>query len=470
MRVVYVMSDSMRRDHVSAYAHPPWGEIRTPNLEAFASRAAVFENAYIGSYPTIPNRRDTLLGTGDKGLPFNRWKALDDDELTFPRYLEESGVPSMLITDTRNNVTRSINLYKDFTAWTVNRGQEGDRCWLDENVPLNFSVPAHLVRYTEKIWHQILVNRVGRRVEIDWFAPGTYRIAMEWLEQNYHRKDFFLWVDTFDPHEPWDPPQHYIDMYDPGYEGRIFEAPTYGLRKKMGITDRELQHIRARYAGEVTMVDTWFGRLIDTLDRLGILEDTTVIHTSDHGTCFDGPGDFGLLQKARAVGADGMLMSAGRPVKQPVQCFPLSPNVARIPLMIKLPGMTEQKRIRSIVQPWDITATLFDLYSLPSPDRVIGRSVLPLIEAEREQSRDTAVVGAISKSLAGMAQAMTEKWCYAMWRGTRDPALYDLESDIESSRNLVGEMPQKAEELQGKILSFFEQQNMSEEYIAGYRK
>jgi hypothetical protein len=159
----------------------------------------------------------------------------------------------MLITDTQNNVV-GLNLFRDYGAWMVNRGQEADRCWMDDSVKLEFAVPPHLIRYKAEVWHQVLVNRAHRKEETDWFAPGTYSLALKWLEQNHRRKDFFLWIDTFDPHEPWDPPKHYLDRYDPGYEGRVFEAPTYGVRKQMRITDRELQHIRARYAAEVTMV------------------------------------------------------------------------------------------------------------------------------------------------------------------------------------------------------------------------
>jgi len=132
MRVIYVMADSMRRDHVSVYGTPPWGPIQTPSLEQFAASAAVFDNAYIGSFPTVPNRRDTLLGRGDKGLPFNRWRGLDPDEVTFPAMLRERGVPSMLITDTQNNVNAPQNLQRDYSAWALNRGQEADRCWLDD--------------------------------------------------------------------------------------------------------------------------------------------------------------------------------------------------------------------------------------------------------------------------------------------------------------------------------------------------
>jgi arylsulfatase A-like enzyme len=96
MHVIFVLADSLRRDHVSVYGAPPWGPIHTPSLARFAESAAVFKRACIGSFPTVPNRRDTLLGRGDKGMPFNRWKGLDPDEPTFLKLLSAKGVPSLL--------------------------------------------------------------------------------------------------------------------------------------------------------------------------------------------------------------------------------------------------------------------------------------------------------------------------------------------------------------------------------------
>ena len=84
MKVIYMMADTFRRDHVGAYGNA-W--IRTPNLDRLAARSAVFDNAYIGSFPTVPNRRDTLLGRGDLGLPFNRWKGFERSEVTLPERL-----------------------------------------------------------------------------------------------------------------------------------------------------------------------------------------------------------------------------------------------------------------------------------------------------------------------------------------------------------------------------------------------
>lgn len=461
MKVIYLMADTFRRDHLGAYGND-W--IHTPYLDRLAEESVLFENAYIGSFPTVPNRRDTLLGQGDQGLPFNRWKALEPDEVTFPLRLAEKKIPSQLITDTQNNVTKTINLYRDYTAWTLNRGQEGDPHWLDDGVPLEFPVPPELIRYRAEWWHQILMNRAHRRVETDWFAPGTYELAIQWLERNYTRKDFFLWVDTFDPHEPWDPPQYYIDLYDPGYKGRVFEAPTYGLRKEMGITDAELKQIRARYAGEVTMVDTCVGRLLAALEKLDILDDTLLIFTSDHGTQFDYPGEGGLLQKANTLGADGMCMSAGRPMKKPLRYFPLYPSVARVPLLLRLPGTGRKQRVGALVQPWDLTATILDAFGINRPKEFLGESLLSVIEGRTTKIRDAVIVGNNT-----LAQAMTPRWIYTVWRnGVASPVLLDRKNDPLLKKDVRADHPAVVKRLHRQIVAFMERQGIVEDFIAGY--
>jgi len=462
MKVIYVMADTFRRDHMGAYGND-W--IRTPNLDKLAARSALFENAYIGSFPTIPNRRDTLLGKGDLGLPFNRWKRFEDDEVTLPERLADKKVPSMLIIDTANNVCRGMNMFKGYTAWICNRGQEGDPYWLDANVPLEFPVPPHLIRYDAERWHQVLVNRAHRKIETDWFAPGTYQMALEWLERNYQRDDFFLWIDTFDPHEPWDPPKWYTDIYDPGYKGRVFDGPTYGLRKKMGITDRELKHLRALYAGEVTMVDACMGRLMETLERLGILDDVLLVFTSDHGTMLDGPGDNGLICKPNTIGADGMVMSAGGPMKQPAQYFPIFQNVARVPLAIKLPQMTKGKRIKAAVQPWDMTATILDAFKIRPPSELIGESLLPLIDGSVKKLRDVAVCGTNA-----LAQAMADRWVYTVWQNrVREPSLIDLKCDPDAKKNVHAKNPAVVKRLHRAIVQFMAKQGLGDDFVAKYQ-
>ena len=460
MKAIFIMADTFRRDHVGAYGNK-W--IHTPHLNRVAGESVLFEGAHIGAFPTGPARRDLMLGLGDPGFPFNRWKQFEPEEVTLPERLAERKVPSMLVTDTKNMVTLGKNLYKGFTAWAFNRGQEGEPCWLDENVPLEWPVEPHLIRYPAWRWHQVLINRANRKVETDWFAPGTYKIAIEWLERNYRRKSFFLWLDTFDPHEPWDPPQHYVDLYDPGYKGRIFEAPTYGFRKALGMTKRELEQLRARYAGEVSMVDACVGRLMETLDRLGIRDEVMIVFTSDHGAYFDYPGDNGLVCKPAAVGADGMIMAGGGKHKKPQTFLPHLPGVSRIPLLIHMPGQKECRRVSQIVQPWDVTATILDAFGVASPTDALGRSLMPLIRGLKMKGREAAILGTNT-----MVQAMTRRWIYCTWHGLREPALLDMRDGPNIRKNVIARQPAVAKRLHRKVVQFMARQAIDSSVIDGF--
>ncbi len=456
MKVILIVADTFRRDHLGTYGNN-W--IHTPNIDRLAAEATVFENHYIGSFPTLPNRRDVLLGTGDKGTPFNRWRGIDDDEVTVSERLrEEQAIPSMMVTGVANSVTGGINMYKGFDAWAFNRGQEGDPCWLNDNVALEFPVEHKYIRYPAQRWHQVLINRADRRIEEDWFAPGTYRMAIQWLQQNYTRDDFFLYIDSFDPHEPWDPPKWYEHLYDSDFTGRRFDAPTYGVVDEMGYTAREVQNIRARYAGEVTMVDACVGRLLATLSQLDIYDETMIIFTSDHGAYFDYPGDGGLICKPFCVGADGMIMSAGKPTKEPMRYFPHFTGVCRIPLILRQPGQTEGQRTVAITQPWDITPTLLEAFDISKPPELWGHSLLSVATGSEQSTREAAVMG----HSATHAQAVTPRWLYAIWRGQRPKVLYDLQADPQQSKDVSSECPEVVEQLHQQIVTYLRRQGLDE--------
>jgi arylsulfatase A-like enzyme len=132
-------------------------------------------------------------------------------------------------------------------------------------------------------------------------------------------KPFLLYVDFFDPHEPWDPPRWFIDALDPGYSGEEVIYPVYGPSNYLTLD--ELEHIRALYAAEALLVDKWINRLIEKIEELGLFEDTAIIFTSDHGFYL---GEHGLVGKSIIVGG--------------YQGYaPLYEEVAHIPLIIKLP-------------------------------------------------------------------------------------------------------------------------------------
>jgi arylsulfatase A-like enzyme len=140
----------------------------------------------------------------------------------------------------------------------------------------------HYLVYGEALKaRQHLANTWDRKTEEDWFAPKVFLRATEFLEGASKRKPFFLVVDSYDPHEPWDPPEEYTTLYDDPYDGPEPFTSLYGADDYL--TERQLRRMRALYAGEVTMMDRWLGRFLGRARDLGVMENTLLVLLSDHG-------------------------------------------------------------------------------------------------------------------------------------------------------------------------------------------
>src|SRR5437016_3405846 len=126
-----------------------------------------------------------------------------------------------------------------------------------------------------------------------------------WLER-HHDKPFFLYVDTWDPHEPWDPPDYYSKLYRPDFQGPAL-YPAYAKWKDAGITKDQVDIAHAAYCGKVTMVDRWIGMLLNKLEVLGIADNTIVVFTSDHGHYF---GEHEYFGKAEWIHDPDAVLSA----------------------------------------------------------------------------------------------------------------------------------------------------------------
>ena len=96
---------------------------------------------------------------------------------------------------------------------------------------------------------------------------------------------FFLLVDEFDPHEPFDTPEPWASRYDESWDGPHLIWPPYtdGAIRKGVLTDDQARQVRAQYGAKLSMIDAWFGRLLDALDRGDLWDDTVVIVCTDHG-------------------------------------------------------------------------------------------------------------------------------------------------------------------------------------------
>ncbi len=366
MNVILIISDTFRKDHLGAYGNP-W--IHTPNLDAFARQATVFDRAYAASFPTVPNRFDVMSGRFT--FPYFAWSPLPRDAVVIGQVLAEAGWTTMMVADTPHILQSGFHFDRGFSGWEWIRGQENDR-WRTSPADPKLPCSPDKLREPERTVKQYLRNVSARRGEEDYFVARTMRTAARWLEENRDQQ-FFLYVDTFDPHEPWDPPQWYVDLYDPGYEGEEVIYPRYDFADYL--SEAELRHMRALYAGEVSLVDKWVGYLLQRIEELGLAEKTMVIFTTDHGFYH---GEHNRTGKSH-ITAEGF------------SYCPLYTEVAAIPLMIRLPGQTEGQRISAFAQPPDLFPTILEFLGAPDPGTANGMSLLPLIEGRVEKNRDIAI-------------------------------------------------------------------------------
>lgn len=252
----------------------------------------------------------------------------------------------------------------------------------------------------------------------------------DFIEANRRRDKFFLWVDSFDPHEPWDPPDHHVALYDdPDFDRG---CQMMGWERLDLLSPAELHHLKAHYAGEVTMVDHRLGRFVDRLAASGRGQDTAVIITCDHGTNL---GSHGLISKG----------------------IPIYEQVSHLVLIARVPGAAPGRRA-GIVQPADLATTILELARVPTPDAVEEPSIAPLITGELDIGREVAVSGAaIDLATASDATLTVQdgRWCLIDRPDSARRELYDKESDRSEQRNLIADHPAEAEKLHGALLKYF---------------
>jgi len=429
MNFIVLMSDTLRSDHLQPYGSK-W--VQTPYASEFAKTAAMFDTCWAGSFPTLPNRLD--LFTGRYGEPIHAWLPLPYGETTLPEVMRKNGYITSLICDTPHLINGGHNFDFPFHHWEFIRGQEVDRYGMDDKAVEFPFHDASKVNVTVNNMHtaQYIRNTRGRVTEEDWATRKTFDTAIRWLEKNARQEKFFLWIDGFDPHEPQLPPKKYIDMYDKDYDGQVFLQHVLDANK---LSAEELHNIRARYAGTVTFVDRLFGRLLEALEDLKLADDTCIVWVSDHGT---------------------QLGEHGKVLLKQVQFN----ESARTHLMIRTPNRDGAgKHFKDLVQPCDLAPTLLDLAGLPVPERMHGKSYLPLLQGKPFAAREVAITGhAGTNRFCGGRFPMVardQRWTLVDFPDASKRQLFDHVADPKQEKNVATDYPGEVTRLHEAILEFF---------------
>jgi arylsulfatase A-like enzyme len=376
--VVFVLLDSLNRHALGAYGGSEWD---TPNLDRFAKGAIRFDNHHAGSLPCMPARHDILCGAWD--FPWKPWGSIEIWEEALTDALRREGVATKLVSDHPHLFeTGGENYHVGFFAWEYVRGHEGDP-WRTRPDPSWLGAPSFgrgwLPYDTSRGWFKEEQNFPGPQVmsaTARWLREeAPYNSGRTWIDgapshvERYDR--FLLFVDEFDPHEPFDTPEPYASMYDDTWEGSKLIWPPYtkGAKAQGLLDDDSARQVRAQYGGKLTMIDMWFGNVLDALDAGGFWDDTAVIVTTDHG---------------HYLGEKDIWGKPGVPVYQ---------TMGHIPLLVRWPGIDEPRTVNALTTSVDLHATILDIFGASSKHRTHGASLLPLIAGTQPSVREWLLTG-----------------------------------------------------------------------------
>ena len=439
--IIVLITDTFRRDNLGSRAARP---VRTLELDRFAAdRATELTGLTMGSFPTIPHRTD--FASGRAGWPHYGWQPISHSTGNhIATLLAEQGYFTQLICDTPHLFKAGLQV--GFHGSYQHRGQEGDLTLLHMNDPVGPAMPRAKTRRLPETFGGTLVDlhewTNAIRTEADTFCARTAATTATWLERNYRAGPFFLWVDFFDPHEPWDPPEYLVRRYDPDYDGPPMLHPNYGPADHY--TPAELRNLWAHYAAEAELVDRHIGRILEKIDDLDLWRNSLVVVMADHGMAI---GEHGCCGKSSHVDEDGRFWPL-----YPV----LSDELCLIAGRARAGPVPAGARLDLLAQPFDLLPTLCELagVEIAPPEPLHGKSFAAELLTGSGTLRDHVITAAHTRPAAETpdrvpARASTPflrarapfpgagTWGYAPVGPDGAPQLFDLAADPRAERDVA---------------------------------
>ncbi len=357
MKAITVMFDSLNRRLMQPYGGD-W--VNTPNFTRLAQRTATFDNAFIGSMPCMPARRE--MHTGRYNFLHRSWGPLEPFDDSMPQILDENGVHSHIVTDHQHYWEDGGASYcQRFTTHEFVRGQEGD--------PWMGMVAAGVAKDEQRHLRTRVQDQVNRRfITEESLMPQaqTFAKGIDFMRRNAGEENWYLQIETFDPHEPFFTQPGWKERYPHEYDGDFGDWPPYA---RVTQPEADVQHMRYEYAALMSMCDHYLGKVLDVMDELNLWDDTLLIVTTDHGFLL---GEHDWWAKGR---------------------MPWYNELANIPFFVWDPrSRIAGERRSSLVQNIDLPATLLEFYDIERPADMQGQ---PLREAVENDApvREAALYG-----------------------------------------------------------------------------
>ncbi|HRR06958.1 MAG TPA: sulfatase, partial [Victivallales bacterium] len=277
MKAIMLMFDSLNRHML-----PPYGcnWVHAPNFKRLAEKTVTFEKSFVGSMPCMPARRE--LHTGRYNFLHRSWGPLEPFDDSMPEILKKNGILAHLVTDHYHYWEEGgANYHTKFTNARFSRGQEGDAWLADLNDP---DFPPPNPERNRGLWgRQDWINRAHMREEKKFPQAKTFAMGLEFLKLNHKHDNWYLQIETFDPHEPYYVPEKYKKLYNFDFSKSSRDWPNYVSAKEAPDHVELFEHFRMLNAALISMCDAYLGKVLDAMDNYNLWEDTMLIVNTDHG-------------------------------------------------------------------------------------------------------------------------------------------------------------------------------------------
>ena len=432
MRIIYFDIDCLRPDHLGCYGyHRP----ASPTIDAIAGEGMRFERYYCASSPCLPSRtalfsgrfgiRNGVLSNHGAGARFHlrtrRYVGPEPDNEMLMRHLRAHGYDTISISNfaDRHNALWFMVGWSEFHTPNLKGGQET----ADE-------VNEPLLR-----WLRQNAGRDNYLLHVNyWDTHRCYRMGASWADRFRQAPVTQPWPDedAIRAHQVITGPFTAQGQFAGG-------VSPYPLMPGSVNSRRDFEHMVTGYDAAIAYVDDHVGIVLEELDRQGVLDDTVVIVSSDHGDAF---GEHGIYSDH--VCAD--------------EC------IHRVPLIVRWPGVTPPgSRSGAMLYNVDLAPTLCDLLGIPSVPDWDGRSFAANLRGQPGLDRDCLVwdtgLYAVQRAVRTRTHLMIRTYDPFVYR-FEPVELYDMDADPYQTRNLRDIRPEVVQACSALLADWLQQQWM----------
>ncbi|MBS3819064.1 sulfatase-like hydrolase/transferase, partial [bacterium] len=386
--LIFVVLDAVNPSYMSGYGYE---KPTTPFIDSLLSQNTLFTKAYAQSSWTLPSTASLFTSTFPlTHRVWSRERRLSDKAYTLAEALQDKGFSTCAFT---SNASAS-SVYKIFQG---------------------FEDKIELFKRDKKLL------KSNKKLNVVW-AEDFIKPVREWLVHN-KQKQFFMYIHFLQPHVPYDPPQSFLKEWNQNYKGDLQNKSPFIPKRfdQSKLNPKDLDYIEARYCANLKYADFYVSKLFQLWDKSGVLDNSIVLITSDHGEAFLKHNNFGHSNS-------------------------LYEEEIHIPLLIRFPekfGLGRRK-INEIIQTVDIMPTFMDIYGQNNHrERLQGRSLIPLLFHQKKKLKNPRILGCLASPFSkGKTRSdMLRDKRYKIIREKEEFLLFDLQSDPGEKNNLFFKKP-----------------------------